>query len=154
GFVPLWTANGTDEAVRQAFYQARTESRPVVFNAPMDVQAQEYDGEGEDYAPSTTLLPGSQRVQPDPDQLRLAAGLIAESRKPVIVAGLGAARAGAGEAVVKLADRIGALLATSLPMKGWLGESDYHVGISGLYATKTAIELFSEADCVIGVGAS
>src|SRR5688572_15945932 len=28
GFVPLWTAGGVDEAVRQAFYQARVESRP------------------------------------------------------------------------------------------------------------------------------
>ena len=39
-------------------------------------------------------------------------------------------------------------------MKGWLGESEYQVGISGLYATRTAIDLFADADCVIGVGAS
>ena len=154
GFVPLWTAQDADEAVRQAFYQARVESRPVVLNAPMDVQQQAYDRDGDEYEPSTTLLPGTQRVQPDPDRLREAARVIAESRKPVIVTGLGAARAGAGEAVTRLADRIGALLATTLPMKGWLGDSEYHVGISGLYATKTAIELFAEADCVIGVGAS
>ncbi|MDP8924017.1 MAG: thiamine pyrophosphate-binding protein [Chloroflexota bacterium] len=154
GFVPLWSAEGTDDAVRQAFYLARTESRPIVLNAPMDVQQQAYDGEGDEYQPSTTLLPGRQRVQPDPDQLRDAVRAIAESRKPVIVAGLGAAKAEAGEAITRLADRIGALLATTLPMKGWLGESEYHVGVSGLYATKTAIELFAQADCVIGVGAS
>jgi thiamine pyrophosphate-dependent acetolactate synthase large subunit-like protein len=154
GFVPLWSAAGVDDAVRQAFYQARVESRPVVLNAPMDVQQQTYDGEGDEYAPSTTLLPCTQRVRPDPDQLREAARVIAESRKPVIVAGLGAAQAGAGVAVTRLADRVGALLATSLPMKGWLGDSEYLVGVSGLYATKTAIELFAEADCVIGVGAS
>jgi len=154
GFVPLWNAAGTDDAVRQAFYQARVESRPIVLNAPMDVQQQTYDGEGDEYAPSTTLLPGLQRVQPDPDRLRDALRVIAESRKPVVVAGLGAAKADSGEAVKKLADRIGALIATTLPMKGWLGDTEYHVGISGLYATKTAIELFAEADCVIGVGAS
>jgi acetolactate synthase I/II/III large subunit len=154
GFVPLWTAGGVDEAVRQAFYQARVESRPVVLNAPMDVQAQTYDGDADEYEPSTTLLPGAQRVQPDPDRLREAARVIAESRKPVIVTGLGAASAGAGEVVTRLAGRVGALLATTLPMKGWLGDSEYHIGISGLYATKTAIELCAEADCVIGVGAS
>jgi thiamine pyrophosphate-dependent acetolactate synthase large subunit-like protein len=154
GFVPLWTPEGVDEAVRQAFYQARVESWPVVLNAPMDVQAQTYDGDADEYEPSTTLLPGAQRVRPDPERLREAARLIAESRKPVIVAGLGAARAGAGEAVTRLADRVGALLATTLPMKGWLGESEYHIGVSGLYATRTAIELCAEADCVIGVGAS
>jgi acetolactate synthase-1/2/3 large subunit len=154
GFVPLWTAQDADEAVRQAFYQARVESRPVVLNAPMDVQQQAYDRDGDEYEPSTTLLPGTQRVQPDPDLLREAARAIAESRKPVIVTGLGASKAGAAEAVTRLADRIGALLATTLPMKGWLGDSEYHVGISGLYATKMAIELCAEADCVIGVGAS
>jgi acetolactate synthase I/II/III large subunit len=154
GFVPLWSAEGTDDAVRQAFYLARTESRPVVLNAPMDVQQQTYDGEGDEYQPSTTLLPGRQRVQPDPDRLGDALRTVAESEKPVIVMGQGAAKAEAGEAVLRLADRIGALLATTLPMKGWLGESEYHVGVSGLYATRTAIELFSEADCVIGIGAS
>ena len=154
GFVPLWSAKGVEEAVRQAFYRARVESRPIVLNAPMDVQAQSYDGDVDEYEPSTTLLPGVQRMQPDPDRLREAARLIAESSKPVIVTGLGAARSGAGEAVTRLADRVGALLTTTLPMKGWLGESEYHIGISGLYATKTAIELCAEADCVIGVGAS
>lgn len=154
GFVPIWSAAGVDDAVRQAFYRARVESRPIVLNAPMDVQQQTYDGEGDEYEPSTTLLPGVQRVQPDPDRLKDALRVIKESKKPVIVTGLGAAKADAGEAVLRLADRIGALLATTLPMKGWLGESEYHVGVSGLYATKTAIELFADADCVIGVGAS
>jgi thiamine pyrophosphate-dependent acetolactate synthase large subunit-like protein len=154
GFVPIWTATGAEEAVRTAFYRARTESRPIVLNAPMDIQAQDFDGDIEEYEPSTTLLPGLQRVQPDPDRLRDAAQVIAESRKPVIVVGQGAAKAGAGDAVKRLADRIGALIATTLPMKGWLGEEEYHVGISGLYATKTAIELFADADVVIGVGAS
>jgi thiamine pyrophosphate-dependent acetolactate synthase large subunit-like protein len=91
---------------------------------------------------------------PDPDLLKEAARVIGESRKPVIVVGQGAAAAGAGDAVMRLGDRIGALLATTLPMKGWLGESEYHVGVSGLYATRTAIELFADADVVIAVGAS
>ena len=137
-----------------AFYWARVESRPIVLNAPMDVQAQEYDGEIDEYQTSSTLLPGRQRVQPDADLLRETARLIAESKKPVIVMGQGAAAADAGEAITRLGDRIGALLATTLPMKGWLGESQYHVGVSGLYATRTTIELFADADLVIGVGAS
>ena len=154
GFVPIWKASEAEDAVRTAFYRARVESRPIVLNAPIDVQAEDYDGDLDEYQPSSTLLPGRQRVQPDADLLREAARVIAESKKPVIVAGQGAAAAGAGEAITQLADRIGALLATTLPMKGWLGESEYHVGVSGLYATRTAIELFADADVVIGVGAS
>jgi acetolactate synthase-1/2/3 large subunit len=154
GFVPIWKASEAEEAVRTAFYRARMESRPIVLNAPMDIQAEDYDGDIDEYQPSATLLPGRQRVQPDPDLLREVVGVLATSKKPVIVAGQGAAAAGAGEAITRLADRIGALLATTLPMKGWLGESEYHVGVSGLYATRTAIELFADADVVIGVGAS
>ena len=154
GFVPIWKASEAEEAVRTAFYRARVESRPIVLNAPIDVQAEDYAGDLDEYQPSSTLLPGRQRVQPDADLLQEAASVIAESKKPVIVAGQGAAAAGAGEAITRLADRIGALLATTLPMKGWLGESEYHVGVSGLYATRTAIELFADADVVIGVGAS
>jgi thiamine pyrophosphate-dependent acetolactate synthase large subunit-like protein len=154
GFVRLWSTRDSEEAVRRAFYLARAESRPVVLNAPLDLQAQNYEGELEDYQPSTLLLPGRQRVQPDPDRLREAARLLAESRKPVIVAGLGAARSEAKEVVTRLAERVGALLATTLLVKGWPGESDYHVGIAGLYASRIALEQFAEADCVIGVGAS
>ncbi|HEY2594294.1 MAG TPA: thiamine pyrophosphate-binding protein [Chloroflexota bacterium] len=154
GFVPIWKASEAEEAVRTAFYRARVESRPIVLNAPMDVQAENYDGDIDEYQPSSTWLPGRQRVQPDADLLRQTASLIAESKKPVIVVGQGAAAAGAGEAVTRLGDRFGALLATTLPMKGWLGESEYHVGVSGLYATRTTIELFADADVVIGVGAS
>jgi acetolactate synthase I/II/III large subunit len=154
GFVPIWKASEAEEAVRTAFYRARVESRPIVLNAPMDVQAEEYDGDIDEYQTSATLLPGRQRVQPDPKLLQETARVVAESKKPVIVVGQGAAAAGAGEAITRLGDRIGALLATTLPMKGWLGESEYHVGVSGLYATRTTVELFANADLVIGVGAS
>jgi len=61
---------------------------------------------------------------------------------------------GAGDVVLKLADRIGALIATTLMAKNWLSEAEFHAGISGFYGTRTALELFQEADCVIGVGAS
>src|SRR5688572_17413923 len=41
GFVPIWKASEAEDAVRTAFYRARVESRPIVLNAPMDVQAEE-----------------------------------------------------------------------------------------------------------------
>jgi acetolactate synthase-1/2/3 large subunit len=72
----------------------------------------------------------------------------------VIVAGRGARWSGAGDAIRKLAERSGALIATSLMAKTWLASDPYHIGVSGLYATKTAINLLQEADVVIGVGAS
>jgi thiamine pyrophosphate-dependent acetolactate synthase large subunit-like protein len=99
------------------------------------------------------LLRHTQRIEPDRDALREAARMIAGSRRPVILAGLGVERSGAVSAVERLGDRIGALLATTWPMKGGL-ESEWNARIAGQLSTRTAAELFSEADCVIGVGAS
>src|SRR5207253_2929110 len=41
-----------------------------------------------------------------------------------------------------------------LMAKTWLSEDPYHAAISGFYGTRTAMQLFEEADVVIGVGAS
>ena len=73
----------------------------------------------------------------------------------MIVVGRGAIWSGAGEEVLKLGERVGALIATSLRAKTWLADrTDYHVGSLRTYATRAAIQLFEEADCVIGIGAS
>ncbi len=45
GFVPIWKASEAEEAVRTAFYRARVESRPIMLNAPIDVQAEDYAGD-------------------------------------------------------------------------------------------------------------
>ena len=152
GFVRLNTPDSTDDVVRKAFYLARLESRPIMLSAPMDIQQMAFDDD-EPYKPSSTLLP-ARAVRPDPDALQKAADIIAGSRKPVILVGRGAQWSGAGDAVLKLGNRIGALIATSLMAKTWLSESEYHAGVSGTYATRTAMRLFEEADCVIAIGAS
>ena len=53
----------------------------------------------------------------------------------MIIAGRGARWSGAGEEILKLAKRTGAIIATTLMAKTWLSEDEYHVGISGTYAT-------------------
>ena len=153
GFVRINTPDSADDAVRKAFYLAKLESRPIMLSAPMDVQQMAFDDGDEAYQPSFTLPP-AHAPQPDPAALEQAADIIAASRKPVILAGRGAVWSGAGDAVVKLGNRIGALIATTLMAKTWLGDAEYHVGVSGTYGTRTAMRLFEEADCVIAIGAS
>jgi thiamine pyrophosphate-dependent acetolactate synthase large subunit-like protein len=152
GFVRVLSPETAYAAVRKAFYLAKLESRPILLSAPMDTQQKTMDDD-EEYIPSSAVL-NSAPVQPNPDSLRRAAELVATSSKPLVLVGRGAIRAGAGEAVLRLADRIGALIGTSLMAKNWLSEDEYYVGISGFYGTRTAMALFQEADCVIGVGAS
>jgi thiamine pyrophosphate-dependent acetolactate synthase large subunit-like protein len=153
GFVRITSPDLADECVRKAFYMARVESRPVMLSAPMDIQQKTFEDDDEAYVPSTALLT-RQAVQPDAEGLARAADLLASSKKPVIVVGRGAQWSGAGDAVIRLAKRIGALIATSLQVKTWLSQDEFHVGISGFYGTKTAMQLFEEADCVLAVGAS
>jgi len=152
-FIRINSPETADEAVRKAFYTAKLESRPVMLSAPMDVQQMPFEEDDEPYKPSSTLLP-KRIIHPDPAELEKAADLIAGAKKPVILVGRGAKWSGAGDAVIRLGSRIGALIATSLMAKGWLSENEYHAGVSGTYGTRAAMKLFEEADCVIAVGAS
>jgi acetolactate synthase I/II/III large subunit len=154
GFVRVLSPDTALDAVRKAFYLARLEWRPILLSAPMDIQQKELPlDEDEAYQPSSTLMP-SQLLEPGQAVLDRAAEIIASSQKPVIIVGRGALWSGAGEAVLKLGQRLGALIATTLMVKNWLNQDAYHVGISGHYGTRTAIELLQEADCVVAVGAS
>jgi len=152
GFVRLSTAAEAHEAVRRAFYLARLESRPIMLSVPSDTQQEPFDADAA-YTPSTALLPPA-LVHPDPERVREAAAIVEASERPVILVGRGAMRSGAGEVALALAERIGALVTTTLMAKNWLDGADFHAGVSGGYATRTARELFREADCVIAAGTS
>lgn len=154
GFVRVARPDRAYDAVQKAFYIARSESRPVMLSAPKDVQLKPFDDEDEEYVPSTRLL-SSLPVYPNPDAVEQAAEAIARSKNIVIVVGVGAQRSGAKDLVLKLANRTGALLATSLLAMNWLrDEYEYHAGISGLFSTGAAMDLLQQADCVIAIGAS
>jgi acetolactate synthase I/II/III large subunit len=153
GFVRLVSPDQADDVVRKAFYLAKTENRPVMLSCPMDIQQKTFEDDDEAYKPSSTLFTRG-AVHPDAKAVAQAADMVAGAKKPVIIVGRGAQWAGAGPAVLKLGDRIGALILTTLLTKTFLSESEYHAGISGLYGSRPAMHLCHEADLVIGVGAS
>jgi len=137
--------------VRKAFYLAKLESRPIMLSAPMDIQQQEFEDD-EPYRPSSTLMPRApcaripqSRTGGRHDRRQPQAHDHRRPRRPW---------SGAGNAVLKLAERAGALIATTLMAKTWLSEDEFHIGISGTYGTRTAMQLCEEADCVIAIGAS
>ncbi|WP_328551155.1 thiamine pyrophosphate-binding protein [Streptomyces sp. NBC_00358] len=153
-FIQVTRPENAQEAVRNAFYLARTKSRPVMISAPFDVQVADMDDYDENYVPSTALIDRS-RPLPDPDRVQAACDLIQDAKRVVIIAGRGARKADCGEDILALQKRTGALLATTLQAKNWLCDrTDFHVGLSGLFGDKVSMELLQEADCVIAVGAS
>src|SRR5690606_23040757 len=82
------------------------------------------------------------------------AELVEQAERPVIIAGRGAVRAGAGPALEALGERIGALLATSAVAKGLFAGNPFSVGISGGFGSPLAQELLPQADLVLGFGAT
>ncbi|GAA3706441.1 thiamine pyrophosphate-binding protein [Streptomyces tremellae] len=152
-FLQVAKADSAQEVVQRAFYTARTESRPVMVSAPIDVQLQDFEDDMP-YVPSTDLLTAP-RLLPHPAAVEQARDIVASSKRVVIIAGRGARGAEADEQILALQRRTGAMLATTLQAKNWLCDrSAYHVGIAGLFGSKLAMELLQEADCVVAVGAS
>ena len=150
-FVSITSADNMAEEIAEAFYAARVHRIPVVLNLPMDLQEQSFDWDF-DYRPSTEFLPP--RVEtPSPDLLAPVIDKLAAAERPVIIAGKGAIAAQAKEEIVRLADRTGAVLATSLQGKGYFAGHPYDIGIAGAFASAPAERLLAEADFVLGVGA-
>jgi acetolactate synthase I/II/III large subunit len=90
---------------------------------------------------------------PRPQAIEAAAALVRQSRKPLIVAGLGAHRAGAKAELEQLADRIGALLVTSARGKDMFRGHPCNLGIVGSFSHSAARRMIDQADCVLVFGA-
>lgn len=138
--------------VRDAFFVARTERRPVVLGVPLDLQ-QTLIPEGE-YRPSTWYIPETGRMMPNPEYVELAADLIQKSSRVILIGGRGAKRSGAVEECESLAEACGGLLASTLPVRGLFDHNPHSIGVAGGFAHEVAREKFGEADLVIAVGAS
>src|ERR1035437_6595935 len=150
-FHTITSADNMAEEIAEAFYAARVHRVPVVLNLPMDLQEQSFDWDF-DYRPSTLFLPP--RVEsPHPDLLAPVIEKLMAAERPVIIAGKGAMAAKAKDEILALADRVGALLATSLPGKGFFAGQPWDIGIAGAFASAPSERLLAEADFVLGVGA-
>ena len=142
--------NAPDE-IAEAFYAARVHRGPVVLNLANDLQEKSFDWDWQ-YRPSAGFM--TNLVEPPSEQaLAAVADRLVAAERPVIVAGRGAQAAGAKQEIISLADRVGALLATSLQAKGWFAGHEYDLGISGAFASAPSEALLAEADFVLGVGA-
>ena len=94
----------------RAVTRALRDRQTVVLSLPLDVQDAKLNGTN---APlELTPMPG--RLQPDPKDVRQLAEAVARAKRPLVLAGRGAVLSDAEESLIALADRLGALLATSV----------------------------------------
>jgi thiamine pyrophosphate-dependent acetolactate synthase large subunit-like protein len=155
GYVSAVVSAGAERQVAAALRMAMFERRPVVLDVANDVQREQWAGPVP-VAPLRALLRDAcrQRTRPDPMAVADAAEVLARAQRPVILAGRGAVRSGAARGLEALAERSGALLATTLLAKDLFAGSPYNVGVAGIFGSNLSTSLLGEADCVVAFGTS
>ncbi|UBU17070.1 thiamine pyrophosphate-binding protein [Nonomuraea gerenzanensis] len=141
----------------EAYRVAVRERRTVLLNLPLDVQAAACEGPDDLDALVARLLPAAQPAGPAdassrelPGEVAALAGALEAARRPVFIAGRGARHA--RRELEELAERTGALLATSAVAKGLFRGSPWDLDVSGGFATPLTAELIRGADLVVAWG--
>jgi thiamine pyrophosphate-dependent acetolactate synthase large subunit-like protein len=130
----------------------------VLLNLPLDVQAQSLPrGDGPSSpggvaggAFGIDMTPAARPAAPDPGTVAALADALAAAARPVFIAGRGAR--GARQELQDLAERPGALLATSAVSRGLFRGHPWNLDVSGGFATPAAARLIAGADLIVGWG--
>lgn len=152
-YISAHTPQRMYQYVRDAFYIARHERRPVVLGVPYDLQKQDMPDVGP-YQRSIDLIPNVSGRAPTAAEIDLVVERLANANCPIVLAGRGAMWAEAEPEIEELARRSGALLATTLLARGMFDHDPFSIGIAGGYARETAREVAAECDLLISFGAS
>jgi acetolactate synthase-1/2/3 large subunit len=143
------TPGAVPEMVRKAFKLAQTERPGAVYLAiPEDVEQAPAPGKAE---PLRVNVPRPD--EPSPWQVDRAAALLRTARSPIVLAGHGAARAGAGPALRRFAEELGIPVATTFHGKGvFPDDHPLALGAVGFMRHDYVNFGFDRADLIIAVG--
>jgi len=154
GPVTKWSAliatpGAVPEMVRKAFKLAQTERPGAVYLAvPEDVEKAEAPAGA---VPLRVNVPRPD--QPSTDQVERAVAILRAARNPVVLAGHGATRAGAGAALVAFAERLEIPVATTFHGKGvFPDDHPLALGAIGFMRHDYVNFGFDRADAVVTVG--
>ncbi|WFB07255.1 acetolactate synthase large subunit [Streptomyces sp. LX-29] len=105
--------------------------------------------------PPQTDLPGYRPVtKPHAKQIREAARLITQARRPVLYVGGGVLKAGATGELKVLAELTGAPVTTTLMALGSFPDTHpQHLGMPGMHGTVAAVTALQKADLIVALGA-
>jgi acetolactate synthase-1/2/3 large subunit len=134
----------------RAFRRAQAERRPIAFNFPTEMMHQLV----EDGAPQMLADIPTPAGAASEDEIENAVAIIAAAKRPVVLAGRDAIGPEARAALLRLAARIQAPLATTLRAKNLFRGEDYDLGIMGTLSAPKAIDTIMKSDCVLAFGAA
>ncbi|HIC73413.1 MAG TPA: thiamine pyrophosphate-binding protein [Alphaproteobacteria bacterium] len=146
------SASGARTALADAVAAAQLGST-VALLLPTNVQRSEIEVREDNELSSPTPSPRPLEKARSP-VIDATVEILKKSRRPLIVAGFGAHRAGAREVLERLADKIGALLITSARGKDMFCGNPYNLGIIGSFSHSAARRFTDQTDCVLVFGAS
>ena len=137
------------EMVRKAFKLAQTERPGAVFlGVPEDVESELAPG---DLVPLDINVPRPD--EPSPSQIERAAAVLEAASRPIILAGHGAVRSGAAEALMRFSEQLCLPVATTFHGKGVFPDDHANaLGAVGFMAHDYVNFGFDEADVIISVG--
>lgn len=140
--------------LKESFRRVRGGDGPVAVQIPYDLMDSELPGSGavDDYQPTTKTVPTPSQTVPDNDDVAEAASVLSDSESPIVLAGMGAVRSDARQEMQELAERSGALLATTLQARGYFDEDPFHVGFIGGYGHELANKYFQQSDAILAIG--
>lgn len=157
--ISIESADATIPNLREAVRQIRIGNGPVALQIPMEVFEQEIP---DDFTISEISSIGSYsgpdtRIKPDPEYISDAVNLFLDSdvtKVPVILVGAGAVSANAKESIATLAERMNAIIATTLRARGYFADHPYSVGVVGSYGSHVANTYLTEANYILAIGCS
>jgi acetolactate synthase-1/2/3 large subunit len=105
--------------------------------------------------PLTLDLPGYRPVtHPHAKQVREAARLLVEAKRPVLYVGGGVLRARADQELRALAELAGVPVVTTLTARGAFPDSHpQHLGMPGMHGTVAAVTALQKSDLIVALGA-
>ena len=141
------------QTMKEAFAIARSgRPGPVLIDIPKDVQAEEYDFI---YPEDPVKLPGENPLNKEINKKSLddAADLIANAKRPFILAGHGILLSGASKEVIELSEKCNIPLSWTLLGSGAVPAShDLNMGMMGMHGEFAANNAIQKADLLIACG--
>lgn len=138
------------ECVRAAFRAAIATRGPAQVDIPRDYYYGEFDEE--EWLPEGYRTDGRYGGAPV-DAIERAAKILESAKNPVILAGLGAVDANAGDLIAQLAERYTAPVACVFGHNdAFFANHPLHVGPIGYQGSLAAMRLIKEADLVLALG--